>query len=343
MKQKTLLIIDDEAANLAVLKSILGDTYKLYFLKSGADTLRMTKKHKPDLILLDIVMPGMDGFEVLSMLKKDKETERVPVMFISGLNDAKKEEQGLKLGAIDFISKPFSPSIVLERIKIHLSLVRASALEESYMEAVGMLCEAGHHNDTDTGLHVWRMASYCRHIAEKRGWDAELSEMFFYAASLHDTGKIAIPTQILQKPGKLTEQEFEIMKTHTTSGMSILGRSMNPMFSMAADIAGCHHEKFDGTGYPYGLKGKMIFEPVRIVALCDVFDALTTKRPYKDAWPVEEAIAFLESQRGKHFDPEILDVFLDNIDEIIEIKEEWFAKEGLQEKQAAPVLKVVSN
>ena len=212
---------------------------------------------------------------------------------------------------------------MLARVKAHLSTVHASRLDKSYRDAVYMLGKAGHYNDTDTGIHIWRMAAYARRLAEAIGCENELCKQIELAAPMHDTGKIGIPSNILRKPDKLNADEWEIMKTHTTIGYEILSQSDASVFKLAAEIALRHHEKWDGSGYPSGLAGDNIPAVARIVAIADVFDALTMDRPYKKAWQTTDAIAFLQTNSGSHFDPEFVEIFSKNISKIIDIKNHW--------------------
>jgi len=322
-----ILIVDDEPMNLAALKQILGDDYNLVFARSGAEALAAALKHTLSLILLDIQMPGMDGYEVCKMLKADQRTEAIPVIFVTSLADCGDEAAGFAIGAVDYIIKPFSPTIVHARVRTHLSLVRATLLEQSHREAIYMLGESGHYNDNDTGVHIWRMASYSTCLASAAGWSNESCSQIEHSSSMHDTGKIGIPNSIMRKPAKLDSTEWEIMKTHSRIGFDILSKSKAPIFKLAAEIALCHHERYDGSGYPCGLAGDEIPESARIIAICDVFDALSMKRPYKDIWPLERVLDFIRESSGSHFDPRLVDIFMSILPEILVIKKHWDAKE----------------
>ncbi len=279
MSKQTILIIDDEPNNLAVLRDVLEDLYPLAFANCGIKGLEAARKLKPGLILLDIQMPDMSGYQVCRALKADPELRHIPVVFVTCLSDEWDEAEGFEAGAEDYITKPVSACVVKARVKTHLSLVRTQRLERSYLDAITMLGAAGHYNDTDTGVHIWRMAAYAKALAQAVGWDDEDCQQLEMAAPMHDTGKIGISGQILRKPGKLDENEWKIMKMHTQIGYDILSLSQAPVFQMAAQIALYHHEKWDGSGYPHGLVGEAIPEAARIVALADVFDALTMKPP----------------------------------------------------------------
>lgn len=323
-----ILIVDDEAANLASLESILSDKYPLVFARNGAEALMAVRKHAPRLILMDIQMPDMDGYTVCHQLKADPRTENIPVIFISSLAETGDENSGFEAGGVDYITKPISPAIVIARVKTHLSLVSASFLEQSYRDAIYMLGEAGHYNDNDTGAHIWRMAAYGRALAESCGWSVEACNQFELAAPMHDTGKIGISDSILKKPGKLDAAEWMVMKTHSKIGYDILTKSKAPVFQMAAEIALHHHERWDGSGYPDGLTGELIADSARIIALSDVFDALTMKRPYKEAWPLTQVMETIQESSGKHFEPRLVDLFVSILPRILEIQAIWASRES---------------
>ncbi|WP_373975662.1 response regulator [Chitinibacter sp. SCUT-21] len=322
-----ILIVDDEPVNLAALNQILSSKYTLVFANSGAEALLAVAKHHPSLILLDVQMPEMSGYQVCEALKRLEAFKDIPVLFVTSLADVGNESEGFRVGAVDYLTKPVCPAIVHARVATHLSLVKASTLERSYRDAIMMLGLAGHYNDNDTGLHIWRMAAYSRALALAIGWSNEMAELLELAAPMHDTGKIGIPDSILKKPGKLTEAEWVIMRSHTTIGFGILNQSSAPIFQLAAEIALRHHERWDGSGYPDGLIGEQIPESARIVAICDVFDALMMKRSYKEPWPLERVMLALEHGRAAHFEPRLLDVFFQLMPQILQIKSQWDAKE----------------
>lgn len=327
MRNSPILIVDDEPRNLAALEQILSDDYPLVFARNGAEAITAALKHAPILILLDIEMPDMNGYTVCRQLKADPRTENIPVIFVSGLAEVGDEATGFEVGAVDYIIKPVSPVIVSARVRTQLSLVRVTELEASYRAAIDMLGEAGHYNDTDTGVHIWRMAAYSRLLARAVGWDDKQAALLEMAAPMHDTGKIGIPHSILKKPGKLDAQEWVVMKTHSKIGHDILSRSRAQIFQMAADIALRHHERWDGSGYPDGLAGEAIPESARIVALADVFDALTMKRPYKEAWPIEQVIATMTESSGSHFEPRLVEVFISILPQILDVQATWASRE----------------
>jgi putative two-component system response regulator len=330
MPNSPILIVDDELINLVIMESILSEKYRLVFARNGVQALAMAQKHLPSLILLDIQMPDMDGYTVCRHLKADPRTEAIPVIFVSGMAEEGDEAAGFEAGTVDYIVKPISPAIVAARVHTHLSLVRAAHLEQSHKDAIYMLGEAGHFNDTDTGAHIWRMAAYAGALAEACGWSANDCKQIELAAPMHDTGKIGIPDSILKKTGKLNAEEWVVMKTHSRIGYDILIKGHAPLFQMAAEIALHHHERWDGSGYPDSLSGESIPEASRIAALVDVFDALSMKRPYKEAWPVDQVIATIQESAGSHFDPKLVDIFISILPQILNIKAVWCDKESEQ-------------
>lgn len=330
-----ILVVDDEPNNLQLMRHILSDEYQLSFAINGVNALEVTRKIMPDIILMDIMMPEMDGYEACKRLKADKTTANIPVIFITAMADSINESRGFEVGGVDYITKPISKVVVLSRVATHLALhdqrmvcekrviERTSELEAVQRSAIFMLGEAGDYNDSNTGMHIWRMAAYCSAISCCIGWSVEKSQMLELAAPMHDIGKIGIPDDVLKKTGPLSDSEWNIMKTHPEIGHSILSKSNTPLFRMASDVAMFHHEKWDGTGYPRRIKGTEIPESARIVAVADVFDALTVKRPYKDAWSAQKAIEEIKNMAGIHFDPEIVERFVSIEKEIRAIKQMW--------------------
>lgn len=322
LKQK-LLIVDDEAVNLRILKVTLEQDYQLMFAKSGQQALQVAQNETPDLILLDIMMPDMTGFETCQQLKQRPELEHIPVIFVTALSDPDDEAKGFEVGGVDYITKPISPAIVKARVKTHLSLVNVEQIKRTQLDIIHMLGRASEYKDNETGLHVKRMSEYSHLLALAAGWSRDEAEALLYAAPMHDIGKIGIPDAILQKPGPLTDEEFDIMRQHPIMGLHIIGDTRSPLLQLAKVVARTHHEKFDGSGYPAGLAGFDIPQAGRITAIADVFDALTSKRPYKDAWPLEKAFALLNDQKGKHFDPELVDLFISQRDKVAQINLKW--------------------
>jgi len=329
-----ILCADDEPYNLGILRMALKEQYTLVYARTGTETLQAVAKHRPSLVLLDVQMPDMDGYEVCRQLKNSADTEHIPIIFVTGMRQEIDERKGFDVGAVDYITKPISVPIVQARVRTHLSLVRVEALEKSYYEAIHMLGQAGHYNDTDTGVHIWRMAAYSRKLAETIGWDAERCRLLELAAPMHDTGKIGIPDSVLKKPGKLDAEEWLVMKTHTNIGHGILKQSKAPLFQFAAEVALNHHEKWDGSGYPNGLSADGIPESARIVAIADVFDALSMKRPYKDPWPLERILSFIMENIDSHFDSRLAEAFLDIMPKVLEIKAEWDEREQSMQTNA---------
>ncbi|MBQ4833286.1 two-component system response regulator [Pseudoalteromonas sp. MMG010] len=315
-----ILIVDDEPANLKVMREVLGSSYRMSFAKSGDAALTLLEKEQPKLILLDIMMPDMNGYEVCQLVKANPKTSHIPIIFVTAMSDESDEFKGFELGAVDYITKPISPAIVRARVKNHLSLVQAEQLKQAHIDLVQRLGRAAEYKDTDTGEHIIRMSQYSKVLAIAYGMSEEKAELIKQAAPMHDVGKIGIPDSILLKPGRLTAEEFDHMKQHAVIGAKILANSPSPLLQLAHLLAIEHHEKWDGTGYPNGLKQEQISIEGRIVAVADVFDALTSKRPYKEAWDIDKTLSHLKEQSGIHFDPHLVDLFIDNIDKIIAIK-----------------------
>lgn len=319
----TLLCVDDEATNLKVLRTVLQDQYRLLFAKNGDEALKLAHEQQPDLILLDVMMPGKTGFEVCATLKSQDLTRHIPVLFVTALQDEQDEAYGLSLGAVDYITKPISPAIVRARVKTHLSLVHADELQKTRLEVIQRLGRAAEYKDNETGLHVIRMSHFAQIIAQEIGMDPQWADDLLHAAPMHDIGKIGTPDHILLKPGKLTDEEFAEMKRHPLIGAQILGDSNSRLMKMAHDVALYHHEKWDGSGYPYGLVGDAIPLEARIVALADVFDALCSARPYKPAWPLEKVLDLLRDQQGKHFEPRLVDALMRRLPDLQAVQARW--------------------
>ncbi len=288
------------------------------------------------------MMPEMNGFEFLQAFKSQEKFRHIPVIVLTAVEEREEKVKALSLGADDFLLKPVDVRELSLRIKNALELKgyrdalqekvdeRTKQLKEAYeelkitqLEIVRKLGRAAEFRDDETGKHIIRMSNYVALMAEKLGKDREYIELILYAAPMHDIGKIGIPDRILLKPGKLTPSEFEVMKMHTTIGAEIIGESDYPVLRLAREIALTHHEKWDGSGYPAGLKGKDIPLSGRMVAIADVFDALTSDRIYRKAWSVERAVDYIRENRGKHFDPELVDLFLNYLEDIIKIKEAY--------------------
>ena len=319
----TILVVDDNPDNIDVLNGILKPLYRVKAAVNGELALKIAKSSpKPDLILLDVMMPGMDGHEVCSLLKGDPVTSDIPVIFVTAKTEVQDETKGFALGAVDYITKPVSVAIVQARVKNHLSLYnqqrqleqevtrRTQELENTRSEIIRRLGRAGEYKDNETGMHVIRMSYYSKMLATHIRANNTWVELLHNAAPMHDIGKIGIPDAILLKPGKLNDEERKEMERHVEYGADILGDDASPLLKLAKEVCLYHHERFDGNGYPHGVKGTDIPLSARIVAIADVFDALTSERPYKKAWSYEQAIAYIKEQAGCAFDPVLVDSFV---------------------------------
>ncbi len=341
--QRTIYIADDVPTNIDLVKNIFGRDKSLVIkeAKDGKDLLDQMKKNGlPDLILLDLMMPVMNGFDVLRKLKKQREEYYFPIIVISGLSEQQNIINALSLGADDYLTKPFFMAELrlkvnnMLKLKEHreflnksLDIMQVDRLEKIYLleqtqiEITKRLGMASEFRDQETGKHIERIADFAELIAKEMEMSREEKTMLKYAAPMHDVGKIGVPDQILLKAGKLTDEEFQIIKLHTVIGGRILGDTNVPILEFAKEVAVSHHERWDGSGYPFGLKGNDISLPGMIVAVIDVFDALSSERIYKKAWPIEKALDYIKEQREKQFHPEVVDAFLKIQDKIIEIKE----------------------
>ena len=343
--QKTIFVVDDNDINLSMAKEALKDLYRVMTLPSAAKMFSLMEKITPDLILLDIEMPEMDGFEALGILKSSEEYADIPVIFLTSITDAVVEAKGFQLGVIDFIAKPFSAPVLINRIKTHLDIdgiIRERTkqlyqkniqLKKIHSGTVFVVADIIEKRDEVTGGHVERTLRYLNLLLEKmleRGLYVDEirkmdSDALFSAACLHDVGKISISDTILNKPGKLTDNEFEIMKTHCSQGEQIVGQVITrtddvSFLRYAMMSAACHHERWDGKGYPNRLEKTDIPLIARLVSIVDVYDALVSKRPYKDAFSHEEAMAMVMEGAGTQFDPMIAEVFCEIGDQIKEVK-----------------------
>jgi len=330
-----VLIVDDIPQNISLLNAALMDEYTIKVASSGQQAIDICLSMPIDIVLLDVMMPGMDGFETCRQLKGDPLTCEIPVIFVTARGEIKDESRGFACGAVDYITKPIRMPIVRARVKTHLALYdqsralerlvreRTAELHESRLAILHRLGSAGEYRDNETGLHVTRVCNYSRIIALACGVPDGEAELLYNAAALHDTGKIGIPDSILFKPGKLDNDEWKIMRTHSEIGYKIIGSHQNSLLKAAATVAMTHHERWDGFGYPQRLKGSTIPLFGRIVAVADVFDALTTERPYKKAWPVAEAVEEIVRCRGAHFDPQLVDAFLQKVPEVTAICHEF--------------------
>lgn len=330
-----VLVVDDTVENIDILIEVLKDEYNVMAATNGKYALKVAEKNQPDIILLDIIMSEMDGYEVCRKLKENPITKKIPVIFVTAKDQDVDEIEGFAAGAVDYITKPISPTIVKARIKTHLALAnqkngleievreKTKEIYETRLEIITRLGRAAEFKDYETGMHIERMSRYCYLIAKEYGLDESECDLILNASSMHDIGKIGIPDSILQKPGKLDDNERQIMMTHSAIGGEIIGESKAELLNTARIIAMQHHEKWNGTGYPKGLEKTEIHILSRITAIADVFDALTSKRPYKDSWTVEDSINIIKNGSGEHFDPEVVEAFFLALNKILKVKEKY--------------------
>ena len=342
-EQPSILVIDDTPGNLSLLNQLLREHYRVKLANSGPRGLELAAMAPPDLILLDIMMPDMDGYQVFQRLRSDPATRRIPVIFLTAKVGAEDEERGLAMGAVDFIHKPIAPSVVLARVRTHLQIrhwqtfledksawlqqeveSRVSEVFRLQEATIRVMVSLAEFRDECTGNHIRRTQDYVRLLADylsRQPRDAgfltpEQIDRIAKASPLHDIGKIAIPDHILLKPGRHTPEEFAIMQTHSVKGESMLLRSLhemggdNAMLRFACQIARSHHERWDGGGYPDGLAGEAIPLAARLMAVADVYDALRSRRPYKKAFDHAEAVDIIVQGKGSHFDPLLVEAFL---------------------------------
>ena len=349
----TVLVVDDTPDNLVLVSELLGDHYRVKVANSGARALKAAQTDPvPDLVLLDIMMPEMDGYEVCRQLKASAATRDIPVIFLTARADRDDERLGLELGAVDYITKPMSPPIVLARVQTHLALkatadflrdksaylerevtlrtLEVQALQDVTMMAMASLAET---RDDETGNHIRRTQLYVKALAERLSThprfeavlNTQMIDLIYKSAPLHDIGKIGIPDHILLKPGKLTDNEFEVMKEHTLLGRKAIEGAERRLgmrvrfLNVAKDMACCHHERWDGTGYPLCLAGDAIPVPGRLMALADVYDAIISRRIYKSASTHDQACSAIVKGRGTQFDPDVVDAFIDIAEEFRDI------------------------
>jgi len=335
-ERKTIYLVDDNITNLTLGKNALAGHYKVFTMNSGAALLKFLEKNIPDLILLDIEMPEMNGYEAIKIIKSKPETKDIPVIFLTAKADGDSELEGLSLGAIDYITKPFSPTLLRKRLETHLELANynkhlqdmVAAKTKSVLELqnaiIKTMAELVECRDHITGGHIERTTHYLgvlldamRRQGKINDWDLNL---VLLSAQLHDVGKISVKDNILQKPGKFTAEEFEEVKKHTTFGEEIIEKikkntSDKVFLEYAGIFASTHHEKWDGSGYPKGLRGEEIPLLGRLMAIADVYDALVSERSYKKPYTHEDAVNIIKEGSGSHFDPDLVDLFLKVSDE----------------------------
>jgi len=349
IEKATVLVVDDTPDNLSLMSGLLKDDYKVKVANGGEKALKIAQSESPpDLILLDIMMPGMDGYEVCQHLKSNPATRDIPIIFLTAKAEVEDEKKGLEMGAVDYITKPVSPPIVMARVKAQLTLKASAdflrdkadyleievgkrtreimAIQDVTILAMASLAET---RDSDTGNHIRRTQYYVKALAEKLKthprFNAFLTDqnvaMLFKSAPLHDIGKVGIPDRILLKPGKFEPEEFEIMKTHAALGRDAIQSAEDQLglkvefLTMAKEIAYGHQEKWDGGGYPTGRSGDSIPIPARLMAVADVYDALISRRVYKEGMSHEKAVQIIAASKGSHFDPDIVDAFMELTDE----------------------------
>ncbi|MCG8617857.1 MAG: two-component system response regulator, partial [Desulfobacterales bacterium] len=349
MNSPTVLAVDDSTNNIDLVVGALGASYTISVATNGRDALFLAVKEQPDLILLDVMMPEINGYDVCRSLKADPRTREIPVIFLTALHDDTDEATGLKLGAVDYITKPFNPELLRRRVETHISLkthrdhleelvatrtMQLNLTRDITIEIAGNLAE---YRDPETGGHIRRTQNYVKCLAlALRGCkafpayplDDDHIDLLVKSAPLHDIGKVGVPDAILLKPGKLTPEEFDAMKQHTVYGRDIITASEKRLgnesfLRIAREIAYSHHEWWDGSGYPLGLKGEEIPLAGRLMALADVYDALISKRSYKPAFSHDKAVRIITEAKGTHFDPELVDLFLVHEDEFHRISGEF--------------------
>ena len=327
--KKTIFVVDDSASNLTLATDALSPHYTVMTFSSGEKALAPLGKIKPDIILLDIEMPEMDGFEVLDYLKSNESLKDIPVIFLTSKTDFDTEVIALEKGVVDFMGKPFNPAVLLNRISHHIDIAglvreRTSQLRSARQDIIFVLADIVENRDESTGDHLGRTSKliYCllEHMMRKGVYAKEIADWDFNTIAecsmLHDVGKIKTPDIILKKPGKLTAEEWVIMRNHTLDGEKIIEKIINRsgenvFLNNAKIFAVSHHEKWNGKGYPHNLKGAGIPLQGRIMAIADVYDALMSKRVYKKAYTFKESFEMISSEKGEHFDPKIVDIFFD--------------------------------
>lgn len=339
-----ILIIDDEPDNVSILERMLkfAGYSSVETITDSREAEKMYLNFLPDLVLLDLSMPHLDGFQVMKRFKEIETDFYLPILVLSALDDDETLMKALASGARDFINKPFDSHEVLARIRNLLEVgllykeiknqnrvleekvkIRTMELHNSRLEVVRRLSKAAEYRDNETGMHIVRMSKMCALLGKAVGGCESNCDLLLNASPMHDIGKMGIPDNILLKRGKLTPDEWEIMKTHTTIGANLLSGDSSELMKKASSIALTHHERWDGAGYPAGLKGEDIPLDGRICAICDVFDALTSKRPYKEAWSIEDSCAEIKRNSGKQFDPKLVEAFEEILPDIIEITERY--------------------
>ena len=344
VRNARILIVDDKEENVELLEGMLtSEGYtSILGVTDSRETATIYEAYRPDLILLDINMPYLDGFQVMEQLNEIEKGDYAPVLVLTAQQDEETRIKALSTGAKDFLSKPFHMIETMTRIKNMLEIRllhnqsknqaiildqmvrdRTQELHDTRLEVIRRLGLAAEYRDNETGYHIIRMSKMSKVLGQAAGMDDETADVLLNASPMHDIGKIGIPDRVLLKPGKLDAEEWEIMKTHAAIGGKMLDGHPSPLLVMAKEIALTHHEKWNGSGYPNGIKGEEIPISGRICALADVFDALTSERPYKKPWSVEDSAAEIENQKGNQFDPQLVETFHTVLDEFVAIKEAY--------------------
>lgn len=344
LKQASVLVVDDEFPNLKLVEKILavGGYENVVGTQDPTQVVSLFQQHDCDLIILDLNMPVMDGYEVMEQLKQSCDGKVPPILVLTAQHMQSHRQRALDNGARDYVTKPFDANELLSRVYNLLEVQvahnymrrqneilekkvreRTQALHDTRLQVINRLGRAVEYRDNETGLHIIRMSQISVVLAKAMGMDEEDCELVLNAAPMHDIGKIGIPDDILLKPGKFEPEEWDTMQTHAQIGADILSGDDSSLMRMAHDIALTHHEKWDGSGYPNGLAGDAIPLVGRITALADVFDALTSKRPYKKAWSVDDSVELIKSESGKHFDPQLVEHFIEHLPEIIAIRDKY--------------------
>jgi putative two-component system response regulator len=341
LRRPTVLVADDSPQNIELLSRVLGQEFRVKVATSGDKALKIVYSDEPpDLILLDIMMPDLSGHEVCRRVKANPDRRRIPIIFVTAMSTIEDEALGLSLGAVDYITKPISPPLVQARVRTHLALYdqsrelermvaqRTSELVATRQQIIRRLGRAAEFKDNETGNHIIRISHISRLIAQQVGMGPEAVQLLFQTAALHDVGKIGVPDQILLKAGPLDDDERATMRRHPQIGADIIGKHDNEVLAAARTIALTHHERWDGTGYPQGLQGEQIPVFGRIVGIADVFDALMNKRPYKPAFSASQSLATMAEERGKAFDPALLDAFFQAQFEILRVMDLYADERG---------------
>ena len=324
-----VMIVDDSKTIVKIISMLLetkiDSDLEIVKCSSGEVALRKLEDIEVNLILLDVVMDGMDGFETCKKIKEHPATKDVPVIFLTSRTDEDDIIKGFEVGGIDYISKPFREAEFIARVKTQLKIsqLQKREIENTQSEVILKMGEIGESRSEETANHVKRVAEYSYLLAELCGLEEKECKLLATASPMHDIGKVSTPDNILKKPGKLTKEEFAEMQKHTTIGYELFASSRGEILKTAAIVAHEHHEKYNGKGYPRGLKGNEIHIYGRITAVVDVFDALGSERVYKKAWKLDKILKLLEEEKGEHFDPYLVELFIDNLDKFLEIRDKF--------------------